>query len=297
MYCVFSPFLGKPVGRSIPVEVDETGNWSPFPEHSLEEALEPPGDNRGNLGPPESSPSQMSLNSLAGQSYFHRHLQGVDYNNAVLEEYNHQYDSTRAIPPSSFIESAATSEIHLLSPDRTNNLVRSRPSADSPDTGHSLGSLQRGSSDISQSSLGESHENTKSDPQQDKRTPIDLRTEDVGDNSQLLDVMGIRHLEPPLPLTSMFNLQDFPRPLISKEYSQMDPRLYPVFSQMPYPNASPQAQWPPRYIPADIRYQNPCKFICQAFSVCFYISTVFRHRDCMLWSSSICFQLFNVSSS
>ncbi|KAJ6660287.1 hypothetical protein lerEdw1_017987 [Lerista edwardsae] len=239
----------KPVGRSIPVEVDETGNWSPFPEHSLEEALEPPGDNRGNLGPQESSPAQMSLNSLAEQSCFHRHLQSVDYRNAVLEEYKHQYDSTRVIPPGSFIESAARSELHLLSPDRTNNLVRSRPSAVSPDTGNSLSSLQ--------SSLGESHENAKYDPHQDKRTPLDLRTEDVGYNSQLLDVMGIRHLEPPLPLTSMFNLQDFPRPLMSKEFSQMDPRLYPVFPQMPHPNASPQAQWPPRYIPADIRYQNP----------------------------------------
>ncbi|XP_066466917.1 E3 ubiquitin ligase TRAF3IP2 isoform X1 [Tiliqua scincoides] len=245
---------GNPVGRSIPVEVDETGDWSPFPEHSLEEALEPPGDNRGNLGPAESSPSQMSLDSLAEQSCFHKQLKHVDYRNAVLEEYKQQYDFRRAIPSGSSIESAATSEVHL---DRMNNLVISRPSADSPDTGHSSSSLQRGSSDVFQNSLGESQDNAKSTPHQDNRTPLELRTEDAGYNSQPLDVMGIRHLEPPLPLTSMFNLQDIPMPLMSKEFPQMDPRLYPVFPRMPHPCASRQAQWLPRYIPADICYQNP----------------------------------------
>lgn len=259
MSYIYFPFLGKTVGRSIPVEVDEKGDWSPFPEHSLEEALEPPGDNRENLGPAKSAPSQMSLNSLAGQA-------NVDYRNAVLEEYKHQFDSRRAVLSGLSFESAPTSGVHLLSLDRTNNLVRSRPSADSPDTGHNSSSLQRGSLDFSQNSLGEILDNTKSSPNQGNRTPLDFRTEDAGYNSQPLDVMGIRHLEPPLPLTSMFNLHDLPRPLMSKEFPQMDPRLYPVFPQMFHHNASPQAQWPPRYMPANTCYQNQCKLNYQVFS-------------------------------
>ncbi|XP_053161999.1 E3 ubiquitin ligase TRAF3IP2 isoform X2 [Hemicordylus capensis] len=238
---------GTPVARSIPVEIDETGNWSPFPEHSLEEALKPSGENIENLG---SSPHQMSSHSLVGQSCFYKHLNHVNYHNAVLEKYDHNLqrcpDSRRPIISGPSSEAATSSELHPLPIDRTSKLFRSQPSVGSADMGHNCNSLQRVTSDIPQNSLGESQGNAKSSQPLDNR-PLDQRTDDAGYDSQPLDVMGIRQLEPPLPLTSVFNLQDLPRPLMSKEFPQMDPQPYPVFPQMPHLNTSPQAQWHPRY--------------------------------------------------
>nr|XP_034964978.1 adapter protein CIKS isoform X1 [Zootoca vivipara]XP_034964979.1 adapter protein CIKS isoform X1 [Zootoca vivipara] len=252
---------GAAMGRSIPVEHDETGDWSPFPQHSLEEALDPSGENIENLVPIGSYPSQMASHSLTRQSCFCKHLNRVDYNNADLEAYDHNHlqrcqDSRREIPPGPFTESTASSELHILSIDKRNQLLRSRPSADSPDTGHNSSGLQQSSSDISQNSSGESQEKANLNQTQHNRAPVDLRTEDAGYDSQPLDPMGIRQLEPPLPLTSVFNLQDLPRPLMSRELPQMDPQPYPVFPQLAHP--SPQSQWHPRYyIPGNLHCQNP----------------------------------------
>ncbi|XP_043366779.1 E3 ubiquitin ligase TRAF3IP2 isoform X4 [Dermochelys coriacea] len=60
---------GTVMSRSIPVEVDESAFWSPFPEHSLEEALKPSVENMENLVPLGPYPTQMSQNSLADQSH------------------------------------------------------------------------------------------------------------------------------------------------------------------------------------------------------------------------------------
>ncbi|XP_061479616.1 E3 ubiquitin ligase TRAF3IP2 isoform X2 [Rhineura floridana] len=251
---------GAAMGRSIPVEVDETGDWSPFPEHSLEEDLDPSGENRENLVPIEPYPSQTVSQSLTGQSCFYKHLNCVEHNNAMPEahDYNHQdrcQNYRREISPDPSTESTASLELHILSTDKRNQVLRSRPSSDSPDTGHNSSGLQS-SFDISQNSLGESQKNAKSSQTQGNRPPLVLRTEDAGYASHPLDIMGIRQLEPPLPLTSMFNLQDLPRPLMSREFPQMDPQPYPVFPQMVHP--SPQPQWHPRYyIPGDACCQNP----------------------------------------
>ncbi|XP_054832339.1 E3 ubiquitin ligase TRAF3IP2 isoform X2 [Eublepharis macularius] len=245
---------GTMIGRSIPVEVDETGTWSPFPEHSLEEALEPSGENTENLVPIGPYPSEVSSHSLAGQSHFYKFPNHIDCHNVMLKTCDYYLqkqcqDSGRQIPPVPCNESAASSEIHILSMDKTNQLLRSESSSESPNTRHNSSSLQRSSSDICQDSFGESQEKANSGLTQDNRPPLDLPTEDAGYDSQLLDVMGIRQLEPPLPLTSVFNLQDYPRPLMSREFPQMGPQPYPVFPLMPHPNASPQAQWHPRYVP------------------------------------------------
>ncbi|XP_077158031.1 E3 ubiquitin ligase TRAF3IP2 isoform X2 [Paroedura picta] len=247
---------GTMIGRSIPVEVDETGTWSPFPEHSLE-GLESSCENTENLVPISSYPLQVPCHSAAGQPHFYRFPTHVDCHGVVLEECDHNLpkqcqESGREMPPDVSSESAASSEICILSIDKTN-----KPSSESPDAGHNSCSLHRGSSDICHNTFGERRETAKSSQRQDNSPPRDLPTEDAGYDSQPLDVMGIRQLEPPLPLTSVFNLQDFPRPLMSREFPQTSYQPYPMFPPMPHPNASPQAQWHSKYIPGDICCQNP----------------------------------------
>ncbi|XP_074804355.1 E3 ubiquitin ligase TRAF3IP2 isoform X4 [Natator depressus] len=84
---------GTVMSRSIPVEVDESAFWSPFPEHSLEEALKPSIENTENLVPLGPYPTQMSQNSLADQSHLRKsselanHHQPVPHNIA-REDYD-----------------------------------------------------------------------------------------------------------------------------------------------------------------------------------------------------------------
>lgn len=248
--------------RSIPVEVDESGDWSLFQEHS------PSGENTENLTSMESYPPQAPSHAMAEQPCFCKRLHCVGHNNAVVEAYdsNHQRNHQtlrRETSPGPSSESTASSRLNLSSDDPANQLLKSQPSADFLDIGDNCCNLHRGFSlDISHNSHSEGHENRKSSQPQDVRSPLDLRTEDAGYDSQPLDVMGIRQLEPPLPLTSVFNLQDLPGPLRSREFPQMDPRLYPVAPRIPHPNVSPQARWHPRnYIPGDRYYQNPCKLV------------------------------------
>ncbi|XP_062825060.1 E3 ubiquitin ligase TRAF3IP2 isoform X2 [Anolis carolinensis] len=249
-------FAGLVMGRSIPVEVDETGDLSSFPEHSAEESLDPSDENIENLVPVASYPSS---HGMAGQPRFYKHSSCPDHNNIILEahDYNFQQkfqDSGKEPSPCPSGESVVSSKLNLLS----DQLLRFQLSAVSPDTGQNSGSLHRNSSDMSHSSLDESHESAESSQAQSNRTSLDLQTEDVGYNSQPLDIMGIRQLEPPLPLTSVYNLQDLPRPLMSGEYLQVDPRLCRVLPQVPRPQISPQAQWHPRYcLPDYAHYQNP----------------------------------------
>ncbi|XP_048361672.1 E3 ubiquitin ligase TRAF3IP2 [Sphaerodactylus townsendi] len=237
-------FIGTMIGRSIPVEVDE-------------EELESAGENRENLVPTDSCTSQVSSHSVVRQPHFYRFHNHVNCHSAVLEECDYTLrkqcqDSGRGIPPDPSSELAASSEIHMLSMDKTNKLLRSQLSSESSDTGHNSSGMH-----ICQNSLGESQEGTKPSQTQDNRPPLDLPAEDAGYDSQPLDVMGIRQLEPPWPLTSVFNLQDFPRPLMSREFPQTGHQPYPMFPRVPHPNASPQAQWHSRCIPDDICCQNP----------------------------------------
>ncbi|XP_063167090.1 E3 ubiquitin ligase TRAF3IP2 isoform X2 [Candoia aspera] len=252
---------GTTLGRSIPVEVDETTDWSPFPEHSLKEALNPSAEIINNSMPMGSYPSQTS-HLMVGQLGFYKHLDHVSYNNGILETYGHSllqetYDSRRGRFPGPSSNSTDHSGFNHLPQDKTNQLLMSHSSADSPDFGHSSSNLQRNSSETSQHSLGERQENAKPDWQQDNRVPIDLRTEDAGYDSQPQDPLGIGQPERPLSFASVFNLRDLPKPLMSREYPQMDSQSYPLFPQMPHPYISPQAQWHPRYYNHNMYCQNP----------------------------------------
>ncbi|XP_044282268.1 E3 ubiquitin ligase TRAF3IP2 isoform X2 [Varanus komodoensis] len=248
------------MGRSIPVEVDESGDWSPFPEHSLERAVDPSGENIENLVPIGPYTSQTTSHTMAGQSCFYHHR---NHNNAVFELYEDNDpqkhpDSTRERHSLPSNGSTSSSELHVSSVKKTNHLLRPQPTAASPGMGCGSSSVNKDLSDFSQYYLGERQENAKPNQPQDSRTPLEVQTNDIGYDSQSLDIMCVRQLEPPLPLTSVFNLQDLPRPLMSREFPQIDPRQYPGCSQIPHPNASPQAQWHPRYyIPEERCYQNP----------------------------------------
>uniref|UniRef100_A0A8D0GIT5 E3 ubiquitin ligase TRAF3IP2 n=1 Tax=Sphenodon punctatus TaxID=8508 RepID=A0A8D0GIT5_SPHPU len=256
---------GTVMGQSIPVEVDESAFWSPFPEHSVEESLEPPVENRENLEP--MGPYQMSPHP---QSHFYKSPELVTYHqpipfNAVLGECDnspsvrHQ-DSVNYMPScatSGSVDGTVSPELNLFAA-KANKLVGSRLSTDSPDTGHNSSKSNGSLSDVSQNAADRNQDNLQSYQLLDNRAPLDLGTVDTGYDSQPRDVMGIRLLEPPLPLTSVFNPQDIPRPLISREFPRIESQQYPVYPQMPHPNVSPQVRWNPRYYcPAETHHQNP----------------------------------------
>uniref|UniRef100_A0A0B8RY55 E3 ubiquitin ligase TRAF3IP2 n=1 Tax=Philothamnus irregularis TaxID=1899461 RepID=A0A0B8RY55_9SAUR len=252
---------GATMGRSMPVEVDETIDWSPFPEHSLKEASNPSVEVINNSMPMGSYPPQTS-HPMNGQLGFYKHLGHVNSNNGILETYGHSlpqdtYDSRRGQFPGPSSNSTDSSECNYLPQHKTNQLLRSQPLADSLDIGHNSSNLQRSSSEISQHSFGENQENLKPNWQHDNRVPVDLRTEDAGYDSQPQDPLGIGQPELPLSFTSVLNLQDLPKPLMSREYSQMDSQSYPLFPQRPHLYISPQAQWRPRYYNQNMYCQNP----------------------------------------
>ncbi|XP_073193171.1 E3 ubiquitin ligase TRAF3IP2 isoform X3 [Lepidochelys kempii] len=86
---------GTVMSRSIPVEVDESAFWSPFPEHSLEEALKPSIENTENLVPLGPYPTQMSQNSLADQSHLRKSSELANYHQPVPHNIAREdYDSS-----------------------------------------------------------------------------------------------------------------------------------------------------------------------------------------------------------
>nr|XP_006123275.1 adapter protein CIKS isoform X1 [Pelodiscus sinensis] len=258
---------GTVMSRSIPVEVDESAFWSPFPEHSLEEALKPSVENEENLAPLGPYPTQ---NSLSDQSHFYKSSEHTNYHqpephNVAMEDcesslsVRHQ-DSGKDVPfCTSAVAGMLLPESHLLATEKTNKLLRSQLSTDSPDTGHNSSKSNTRFSDVSQDSLDDrSQEDLQPHQPSNNRAPFDLPTADTGYDSQPGDFMGIRQLEPPLPLTSVINPQDLPEPLISGEFLRTEPQQYPVCQQMLHPNVSPQAQWNLRYhCPVDPHHQNP----------------------------------------
>lgn len=263
---------GTVMSRSIPVEVDESAFLSPFPENSLEEALKPSVENMENLVPLGPYPTQMSQNSLADQSHLCKSSELANYHqsephNEAMEDYDSSLwvryqDSGKDVPSCASTESESgmlPPQSHLLAMEKTNKLLRSQLSTDSPDTGHDSCKSNKSFSDVSQNSLDDkSQENLQSHQPSNNRAPFDLPTVDTGYDSQLWDVMGIRQLEPPLPLTSVFNPQDLPGPLISREFLRIEPQQYPVYQQMLHHNVSPQAHWNLRYhCPVDPHHQNP----------------------------------------
>ncbi|KFV64278.1 Adapter protein CIKS, partial [Dryobates pubescens] len=108
----------------------------------------------------------------------------------------------------------------------------------SADTEHNSSKSEQSLSDAPEVSVEESCQGST---QSGSRPPAELGKVDMGCDSQSQDVMGIRHLEPPLPLVSVLNSQDLPGPLISREFLGPEQQQCPMCQRLPHPNASSQA--------------------------------------------------------
>ncbi|KFP63298.1 Adapter protein CIKS, partial [Cariama cristata] len=112
----------------------------------------------------------------------------------------------------------------------------------SADIGHNSSKSEQSLSDAPEDSLEESSQGSSQSRQPSgNRPPAELGAMDTGYNSQSRDVMGIRHLEPPLPLVSVLNPQDLPGPLISREFFGPEHRQCPMCQHLLHPNGPSQA--------------------------------------------------------
>ncbi|CAK6446682.1 unnamed protein product [Pipistrellus nathusii] len=258
------------MSRSIPVEVDESEPYpssllNPIPEYSLQEGSGPldpsvrhmaPNGSSAPQTPPRSSEdcSQDSpLLQLANRRRLvSRHMACL--RTKVLEESEDSFwrrhaDRGGDLPSDSSAASEAvvgafSPEHHQFSfREKRHQWLGSALSAASPDTGHGSGKSDRQSPNALADSSGSSQEMVQRPRPYRHRAAPDLPTIDTGYNSQPQDALGIRQLERPLPLTSMCDPQDLPRPLRSREYRPCEPQRHPACAQMLPPHLSPRAPW------------------------------------------------------
>ncbi|GAB1295037.1 E3 ubiquitin ligase TRAF3IP2 [Apodemus speciosus] len=256
------------MNRSIPVEVDESEPFpsqllKPIPEYSPDEELEPPVPNTRNMAPSSPSalqcpPLKLANNQPVSQqvtclrakvleegkaSFFRRHPDLGEDVSSWFSEASESESELGALPP----------EHRFTLPEKRNRWLGSQLSAASPDTGHdsdksdpSLPNALADSSSGGQEMMPQPRPPPRPWPHRNRAAP-DVPTIDTGYDSQPQDVLGIRQLERPLPLTSSCYLQDLPGPLRSKEFPQFELQRYPGNTQMLPPNPSPQAPWNYQY--------------------------------------------------
>ncbi|NXL91690.1 CIKS protein, partial [Alectura lathami] len=229
---------GTFVSRSIPVEVDESMLWSPFPEPALEEALQLSGedveDEEGQRPRATQTPQPAADPPRLCRVPAHHRL-AAELDSSPWSEYTGPDGDGHFCTPGASIAGAVHSKVHLLAMDKSGMQPVSRLSADAA---HNSSKAEQSLLDTHGDSLEESN---KGEPQPSgNRPPVELATEDTGYNSHSRDVMGVRHLEPPLPLVSVVNPQDLPGPLISREFFGPEPQQHPMCQHLPHPNASAQ---------------------------------------------------------
>ncbi|KAM4817720.1 E3 ubiquitin ligase TRAF3IP2 isoform X2 [Urocitellus parryii] len=260
------------MNRSIPVEVDESEPYpsqllKPIPEYSLEEESEPPVPNIGNMAPNGLSAPKDPLHSPGDIPQVHPPLKLANQyqpmsqqisclRSKVLEETEDSFFRRHPDPGKDFSSgSSAASEPepesvvgalplqHQFSfMEKRHRWLESQLSAASPDTGHDSDKSDQSLSNASADSSGSSQDTMPPPQPHRNRTAPDVPTIDTGYDSQPQDVLGIRQLERPLPLTSVCCFQDLPGPLRSREFPQFEQR-YPACAQMLPPNPSPHAPW------------------------------------------------------
>ncbi|KAM6272659.1 E3 ubiquitin ligase TRAF3IP2 isoform 1-T2 [Spheniscus humboldti] len=245
IYSVSSPtFSGTFVGRSIPVEVDESMPWSPFPEHVLEKALQPSGEDMEDeesqrpcvtrTPQPVADPS-----SLCRAQARHQPALSVEPDSSLWSKYTDPDGDGHFCFPGESTAGVVLSKMHLVAMDKPGMQPRSQLSAD---TGHNSSKSEQSLSDAPEDSLEESSQGSSQSQQPSgNRPPAEMGTVDTGYNSHSRDIMGIKHLEPPLPLVSVVNPQDLPGPLISREFFGPEHQQCPMCQHLPHPNASSQA--------------------------------------------------------
>ncbi|XP_014636653.1 PREDICTED: adapter protein CIKS isoform X2 [Ceratotherium simum simum] len=261
------------MNRSIPVEVDESEPYpsqllKPIPEYSPEEESEPPAPDRRNMAPNSSSVPQTPHYSSGDFSQAHPPLKLANHQwpvsqqvtclrTKVLEESEDSFwrrhpdpgkdfpsgSSAAGEPEPKSVVGALPQEHQFSFTEKRNQWLGSQLSAASPDTGHDSDKSEQCLPNPSVDSSGRSQEMAPQPQPHRNRAAPDLPTIDTGYDSQPQDVLGIRQLERPLPLTSVCYPQDLPRPLRSREFHQFELQRYPACVQMLPPNPSPQAQW------------------------------------------------------
>ncbi|KAL4838948.1 hypothetical protein H8958_003648 [Nasalis larvatus] len=259
------------MNRSTPVEVDESEPYSsqllqPIPEYSLEEESEPPAPNIRNMAPNSLSVPTMPHNSSGDFSQAHATLKLANHQRPVsqrvtclrtqvLEDSEDSFCrrhpgpgkafpsgcSAVSEPESESVVGALLAEHQFSFMEKRNQWLGSQLSAASPDTGHDSDKSDQSLPNASADSSGSSQAMVQRPQPHRNRAGLDLPTIDTGYDSQPQDVLGIRQLERPLPLTSVCYPQDLPRPLRSREFPQFEPQRYPACA-LP-PNLSPHAPW------------------------------------------------------
>lgn len=252
-----STFSGTFVSRSIPVEVDESMPWSPFPEGVLEEASQPSGEDVEDEEPQRQCAAPVADTSCPCRAPAYHQLP-AEPDSRLWSKYTDPDGDGHSCSSGESIAGVFHPKMHLLAMDKSG--VQPRPQL-SADTGHNSSKSEQSLSDAPEHSPEESNKgSSRSQQPSGSRPAAELATVDTGYNSQSRDVMGIRQLEPPLPLVSVLNPQDLPGPLISREFFGPEPQQYPVCQHLPHPNASPAAHGCFGHrCPAEQHLQSPCE--------------------------------------
>ncbi|NXS98169.1 CIKS protein, partial [Jacana jacana] len=235
---------GTIMGRSIPVEVDESMPWSPFPEHVLENTFQPSGevteDDESHRLCLSQTPQPVADSScLCRAPACHQSAPSMEPDSSLWSKYTDPDGDGRFCSPGESIARVVPSKMHLVAMDKPGMQPRSQHSSD---TGHNSSKSEQSLSKAPEEPLEESSQgNSRSQQRSGNRPPAELGTVDTGYSSQSRDIMGIRQLEPPLPLVSVLNSQDLPGPLISREFFGPEDQQCPMCQHLPHPNASSQA--------------------------------------------------------
>ncbi|NXR39245.1 CIKS protein, partial [Zosterops hypoxanthus] len=233
---------GTFVGRSIPVEVDESMPWSQLPEHVLEKVLQPSGEDTEDeeaQSPRVTRTPQADPSCLCRAPVPHHSALSVEPDSSLWSKYTDPDGGGHFCSPGELVSEVFPSKTHSTAVDKPGMQPRSQLSAD---TRHNSSKSEQILSDVPEDSLEESSQGSSQSQQPSgNRLLAELGTVDTGYNSQSQDVMGIRHLEHPLPLVSVLNPQDLPGPLISREFLGPEHQQCPVCQHLAHPNTPSQA--------------------------------------------------------
>lgn len=170
----------------------------------------------------------------------HQSVSSTEPDSSLWSRYNDPDVHGRFCSPGESIAGVVASKMHLVAMDKSGMQPRSQLSAD---TGHNSSKSEQSLSDAPEDSLEESSQWSSRSQQHSGNRPLaELGTVDTGYSSESRDVMGIRHLDPPLPLVSMLNPQDLPGPLISRVFFGPEHQQCPMCQHLPHLNASLQAR-------------------------------------------------------
>ncbi|KAM5257214.1 E3 ubiquitin ligase TRAF3IP2 isoform 2-T2 [Ctenodactylus gundi] len=256
------------MSRSVPVEVDES---EPYPSPSLSPVLDVSPQEESEPPTPWEAPTNWSaprprhgdiagdlaraLSPLKLADPLRPVSQHVTCLRAKVLEDNEDSFYQRQLDPGTDRSSCSwapesTPVVAGLPPGHRVPLTEKRPlwpasplSAASPDTGHNSDNSARSCPSVSTETSGSGPEMVaRAQPPRNPAAP-NPPTTDTGYDSQPQDILGLRQLERPLPLTSVCDPCDLPGPLRSRE---LPPRSMECARMLPH-CPSPQTPWDRHY--------------------------------------------------